>query len=88
MKDKEDVQKVKKLINDTLNPFDKSTIVDELFIIRIGRKLEIEGKTYLLASVNEGDNIKDKTIEECQNNLQKIGETITKQKISNFATES
>ena len=67
-KDKEDVQKVKKLIRDTLNPFDKSTNVDALFNIRTGRKLEIEGETYLLTSVNEGVNLKDKFIEECQNN--------------------
>ena len=57
-KDKEDVQKVKKLINDTLNPFDKSTNVDALFNIRTGRKLEIEGGIYLLTSVNEGVNIR------------------------------
>ena len=44
-KDKEDAQKVKKLIKDTLNPFDKSTYVDALFNIRTGRKLEIEGET-------------------------------------------
>ena len=87
-KDKEDVQKVKKLIRDTLNPFDKSTNVDALFNIRTGRKLEIEGETYLLTSVNEGVNIRDKFIEECQNNLQRFEEAITKQKISNFATES
>ena len=44
-KDKEDVQNFKKLIKDTLNPFDKSTNVDALFNIRICRKLEIEGDT-------------------------------------------
>ena len=64
-KDKEDVQKIKKLIKDTLNSFDKPTNVDALFNIRIGRKLEIEGETYLLKSVNEGVNIRDKSIEEC-----------------------
>ena len=46
VKDKEDVQKVKKLIKDTLNPFDKSTNVGALFNIRTGRKLEIEGEKY------------------------------------------
>ena len=40
VKDKEDVQKVKKLIKNTLNPFDKSTNVDALFNIRTGRKLK------------------------------------------------
>ena len=40
VKDKEDVQKVKKLIKDTLNPFDKSTNLNALFNIRIGRKLK------------------------------------------------
>ena len=40
VKDKEDVQKVKKLIKDTLNSFDKSTNVDALFHIRTGRKLK------------------------------------------------
>ena len=86
-KDKEDIQKVKKLIKDTLNPFDKSTNVDALFNIKTGRKLEIEGEA-LLAFLNEGVNIRDKFIEECQNNPQRFEEAITKQKISNFATES
>ena len=86
-KDKEDIQKIKKLIKDTLNPFDKSTNVDALFNIKTGRKLEIEGEA-LLAFLNEGVNIRDKFIEECQNNLQRFEEAITKQKISNFATES
>ena len=36
-KDKEDVQKVKKMIKDTLNPFDKPTNVDVLFNIRTGK---------------------------------------------------
>ena len=88
VKDKEDVQKVKKLIKDTLNPFDKSTNVDALFNIRTGRKLEIEGETYFLTSVNEGVNIRDKFIEECQNNPQRFEEVIIEQKNSNFATES
>ena len=87
-KDKVDVQKVKKLIKDTLNPFDESTNVDALFNIRTSRKLEIEGETYLLTSVNEGVNIRDKFIEECQNNPHRFEEAITKQKISNFQTES
>ena len=87
-KDKEDVQKVKKLIRDTLNPFDKSTNVDALFNIRTGRKLEIEGETYLLTSVNEGVNIRDKFIEECQNNPQRFEEAVTKQMISKLAIES
>ena len=65
MKDEEDVQKFKKLIKDTLNPFDKSTNVDALFNVRAGIKLQIEGETYLLTSVNEGVNIRDKFIEEC-----------------------
>ena len=86
-KEKDDVQKVKKLIKDTSNPFDKSTNVDTLFNIRTGRKLEIEGETYLLTSVNEGVDIRDKFIEECQNNPQRFVEEITKQNISNFATE-
>ena len=86
-KDKEDIQKVKKLIKDTLNPFDKSTNVDALFNIKTGRKLEIEGEA-LLAFLNKGVNIRDKFIEECQNNPQRFEEAITKQKISNFATES
>ena len=51
-----------------MNPFDKSANFDVLFNIRTGRKLEIEGETYLLTSVNEGVNLKDKFIEECQNN--------------------
>ena len=63
MKDEEDVQKFKKLIKDTLNPFDKSTNVDALFNIRTSRKLGIKGDTYLLTSVNEGVNIRDKFIE-------------------------
>ena len=88
VKDKEDVQKVKKLIKDTLNPFDTSTNVDALFNIRTGRKLEIEGETYFLTSVNEGVNIRDKFIEECQNNPQRFEEVIIEQKNSNFATES
>ena len=86
-KDKEDIQKIKKLIKDTLNPFDKSTNVDALFNIKTGRKLEIEGEA-LLAFLNKGVNIRDKFIEECQNNPQRFEEAITKQKISNFATES
>ena len=86
-KDKEDVQNFKKLIKDTLNPFDKSTNVDALFNIKTGRKLEIEGEA-LLAFLNEGVNIRDKFIEECQNNPQRFEEAISKQKISNFATES
>ena len=45
-KDNEDVKKVKKLIKDTLNPFDKSTNVGALFNIRTSRKLEIEGEKY------------------------------------------
>ena len=88
VKDKEDVQKVKKLIKDTLNPFDKSTNVDALFNIRTGRKLEIEGETYFLTSVNEGVNIRDKFIEECQNNPQRFEEAVTKQMISKLAIES
>ena len=64
-KDKEDVQKIKKLIKDTLNPFDKPTNVDALFNIRTGKNLEIDRETYLLKSVNEGVNIRDKFIEEC-----------------------
>ena len=87
-KDKVDVQKVKKLIKDTLNPFDESANDDALFNIRTSRKLEIEGETYLLTSANEGVNIRDKFIEECQNNPQRFEEAISKQKISNFATES
>ena len=71
-----------------MNPFDNSTNVNALFNIRTGRKLEIEGETYLLTSVNEGVNVRDKFIEECQNNPQRFEEAITKQKISNFATES
>ena len=71
-----------------MNPFDKSTNVDALFNIRTSRKLEIEGETYLLTSVNEGVNIRDKFIEECQNNPHRFEEAITKQKISNFQTES
>ena len=74
------------MIKDTLNPFDKSTNVDALFNIKTGRKLEIEGEA-LLAFLNEGVNIRDKFIEECQNNPQRFEEAITKQKISNFATE-
>ena len=85
-KDKEDIRKVTKLIKDSLNPFDKSTNVDALFNIKTGRKLEIEGEA-LLAFLNEGVNIRDKFIEECQNNPQRFEEAITKQKISNFATE-
>ena len=65
VKDEEDVQKFKKLIKDTLNPFVKSTNVDALFNIRAIIKLQIEGETYLLTSVNEGVNIRDKFIEEC-----------------------
>ena len=76
------------MIKDALNSFDKSTNIDAMLNIRAGRKLEIEGKTYLLTSVNEGVNIRDKFIEECQNNPQRFEEAITKQKISNFATES
>ena len=87
VKDKEDIQKIKKLIKDTLHPFDKSTNVDALFNIKTGRKFEIEGET-LLAFLNEGVNIRDRFIEECQNNPQRFEEAITKQKISNFATES
>ena len=87
-KDKEDVQKVKKSIKDALNPFDKSTNVDALFNIRTGRKLEIEGETYLLTSVNEGVNIRDKFIEECQNNPQRFEEAVAKQMISKLAIES
>ena len=75
------------MIKDTLNPFDKSTNVDALFNIKSGRKLEIEGEA-LLAFLNEGVNIRDKFIEKCQNNPQGFEEAITKQKISNFATES
>ena len=45
-KDKEDIQKVIKLIKDNLNPSEKSTNVDALFNIRTGTKLEIEGETY------------------------------------------
>ena len=71
-----------------MNPFDKSTNVDALFNVRAGIKLQIEGETYLLTSVNEGVNIRDKFIEECQKNAQRFEEAITKQKISNFATES
>ena len=65
VKDEEDVQKFKKLRKDTLNPFDKSTNVHALFNIRAGIKLQIEGETYLLTFVNEGVNIRDKSIEEC-----------------------
>ena len=75
------------MIKDTLNPFDKSTNVDALFNVKTGRKLEIEGEA-LLAFLNRGVNIRDKFIEECQNNPQRFEEAITKQKISNFATES
>ena len=88
VKDKEDVQKVKKLIKNTLNPFVESTNVDALFNIRTDKKLEIDKETYLLTSVNEGVNIRDKLIEECQKNPQRFEKAITKQKISNFATES
>ena len=70
-----------------MNTFDKSTNVDALFNIKTGRKFEIEGET-LLAFLNEGVNIRDRFIEECQNNPQRFEEAITKQKISNFATES
>ena len=76
------------MIKDTLNPFDESTNVDALFNIRTSRKLEIEGETYLLTSVNEGVNIRDKFIEECQNNPHRFEEAIAKQKISKFPTES
>ena len=82
-KDKEDVQNFKKLIKDTLNPFDKSTNVDALFNIKTGRKLEIEGET-LLTFLNEGVNIRDRFIEEFQNNPQRFEEAITKQKFQNL----
>ena len=36
---------------------------------------------------NEGVNVRYKFIEECWNNPHRFEETITKQKISNFATE-
>ena len=87
-KDKEDVQKVEKLIKDILNPFEKSTSVDALCNIRTDRKREIEGQTYLLTSVHEDVSIRDKFKEECQNNTQRFEEAITMQNISNFATES
>ena len=87
-KNKEDVQKVENLIKDTLNPFEKSTSVDALCNIRTDRKREIEGQTYLLMSVHEDVSIRDKFIEECQNNTQRFEEAITMQNISNFATES
>ena len=41
-----------------------------------------------MTSVNEGGKIRDRFIEECQNNPQRFEEAITKQKISNFTTES
>ena len=41
-----------------------------------------------MTSVHEGVNIRDKFIGECQNNPQRFEEAISKQKISNFATES
>ena len=56
------------MVKDTLNPFDKSANFDVLFNTRTGRKLEIEGETHLLTSVNEGANLRDKFIEECQSN--------------------
>ena len=45
--------------------------------MRYGRKLGIAGETYLLTSVNVGVNIRDKFIEKCQNNSQRIEGTIT-----------
>ena len=62
---------------DTLNPFDKSTNVDVLFNIRTCIKFEIEGETYSLTPVNEDVNVRDKFIEECQNNPQRFEEAMT-----------
>ena len=87
MKDKEDAQKVKKLIKDTMNRFDKSTNLDAVFIIRTGRKLKNWRRDIFNDVCKRRCYVSDKYIEECQNNLYRFEEAITKQKISNFATE-
>ena len=52
-KDKSDVEKVKKMIKETLIPFDESINKGVFFIIRTGRKLDEDYEMFLVAIISE-----------------------------------
>ena len=63
-KDKYDLEKIKAVIEMTLNPCDEAVNENVLFNIRTGRALQRNGEEYLLTIKDEGEKRRDGFIKE------------------------
>ena len=83
-RDKEDLEKLKKLVTSTINPFQQRRPKNYLFNLKIGKQVTKVAETYLLNVMKEGKRQRDAFISECQEDTKRFEKPICKVKVNNF----
>ena len=71
-----------------MNPFSNDINKDYLFNISTGKATSVETANYLINVKNTGDAARDAFIQQCCENPNRFRESIKRQKVLTFATES
>ena len=85
-KDKDDLEKLKKLITSTINPFQQRRHKEYLFNLKTGKQVTKVAEKYLLNVMKEGKRQRDAFIPECQEDTNRFEKPIRMVKVNNFTT--
>ena len=85
-KDKDDLEKLKKLITSTINPFQQRRHKEYLFNMKTGKQVTKVAEKYLLNVMKEGKRQRDAFIPECQEDTNRFEKPIRMVKVNNFTT--
>ena len=80
------MEKLKKLIASTINPFQQRRHKDYLFNLKTGKQVTKAAETYLLNVMKEGKRQRDAFISQCQEDTDRFEKPIRKVQVNNFIT--
>ena len=80
------MEKLKKLITSTINPFQQRRHKDCLFNLKTGKEVTKVAETYLPNVMKEGKRQRHAFISECQEDTKRFEKPIRKVKVNNFTT--
>ena len=82
--DVEDLEKLKKFITSTINPFQQRRRKDYLFDLKAEKQVNKAAETYLLNVMKEGKRQKDSFVSECQEDTNRFEKPIRNVQLNNF----
>ena len=86
-RDQRDLEKIKQMIVDNINPFNPDLEKDKLFNISTGKAASEDTQNFLLNVMKIGKDRRDTFIEECAAKNERFHERINRVKINNFQKE-